>query len=222
MVKNPIGGIMNIETILTFSAVAWLAILSPGPAILLALRNGVAFGIRASAWSSLGNVTGIFVLSAAAMLGLGVLLKSSAFLFGAVKLLGAVYLFYVGLRHLFGRGSLVGGSTDQSDREEAPTPPALYREAFVLAATNPKPILFFTALFPQFINTDTPVLPQFLVLTAIFMVLSFLTLIGYAVVAGRTRVFLIDPRFVKWINRVVGGVFISFGAALLALRRPGT
>ena len=170
---------MNIETVLTFSAVAWLAILSPGPAILLALRNGVAFGLRAVTWSALGNVTGIFVLSAAAMLGLGLLLKSSALLFGAVKLLGALYLFYLGLRHLFGRSSVLSGSAEQSTDARTPTPFALYREAFFLAATNPKPILFFTALFPQFINANDPLLPQFFVLTGIFMVLSFVTLLGY-------------------------------------------
>jgi len=211
---------MNLETILAFSAVAGLAILSPGPAILLALRNSVAFGLRAVAWSSLGNVTGIFVLSAAAMLGLGVLLKSSALLFGAVKLLGALYLFYVGLRHLFGRSSVLSASVEQSASPRMPTPFALYREAFLLAATNPKPILFFTALFPQFIEPGAPLLPQFFVLTGIFMVLSFITLLGYASVAGRARFFLIKPRVSKWINRVVGSVFISFGAALLALRRP--
>lgn len=150
---------MNIETILTFSVVAWLAILSPGPAILLALRNGVAFGLRAVTWSSLGNVTGIFGLSAAAMLGLGVLPKSSALLFGTVKLLSALYLFYVGLRHLFGRSSVLSTPADQSAGARMPTPFALYREAFLLAATNPKPMLFFTALFPQFINANAPLLP---------------------------------------------------------------
>ena len=211
---------MNIETILAFSAVAWLAILSPGPAILLALRNGVSFGLRAVAWSALGNVTGVFMLSAAAMLGLGVLLKSSALLFGAVKLLGALYLFYVGLRHVFGRSSVLGASAEQAAGASTPTRSALYREALLLAVTNPKPILFFTALFPQFINANDPLLPQFFVLTGIFMVLSFITLLGYASVAGRARFFLLKPHVSKWINRVVGSVFISFGAALLALRRP--
>ena len=211
---------MNTETILTFSAVAWLAILSPGPAILLALRNGVAFGLRAVTWSALGNVTGVFMLSAAAMLGLGVLLKSSALLFGAVKLLGALYLFYVGLRHLFGRSSVLIASAETAAGAKTPTRFALYSEAVLLAATNPKPILFFTALFPQFINASAPLLPQFFVLTGIFMALSFATLLGYASVAGRARFFLLKPRVSKWINRLVGSIFISFGAALLALRRP--
>jgi threonine/homoserine/homoserine lactone efflux protein len=211
---------MNIETILTFTAVAGLAILSPGPAILLALRNGVAYGIRSVIWSSLGNVSGIFCLSAAAMLGLGVLLKSSAILFAIVKLLGALYLFYVGIRHLLGRASVMNQNESSSEVVDIPNPQRLYREGFLLATTNPKPILFFTALFPQFINTQQSLLPQFFALTGIFMGLSFATLIGYALIGARARTLLLRPRFAKWMNRVVGAVFVSFGAALLSLRRP--
>lgn len=213
---------MHIETIFAFTAVAGLVTLSPGPAVLLALRNGVAFGLRSVIWSTIGNVSGLFFLSAAAMLGLGVLLKSSAFLFGAVKLLGALYLFYIGLRHLFGRSVVLNIAVDSSSAESVPRLYTLYREAFLLAATNPKPILFLTALFPQFISAEAPLLPQFFILTGIYMGLSFFCLVGYALVAVRARTVLLKPAFAKWINRFVGTVFISFGAALLALRRPAT
>ncbi|WP_309376459.1 LysE family translocator [Rhodoferax sp.] len=211
---------MTVETILAFSIVAGLVTLSPGPAVLLALRNGMAHGLRGALWSTLGNVSGLFCLSAAAMLGLGVLLKSSALLFGAVKVLGAIYLFYIGLRHVFGHASALKPTVDTTSDTSAPKPLALYREAFLMAATNPKPILFLTALFPQFISAHAPLLPQFFVLTGIYMALSFVCLLGYAMVAVRARKVLLRPNFAKWVNRVVGSVFISFGAALLALRRP--
>jgi homoserine/homoserine lactone efflux protein len=213
---------MNLETIFTFTAVASLAIISPGPAILLALRNGVKLGMRAVIWSSLGNVSGIFCLSAAAILGLGILLNSSAILFGLVKVLGALYLFYLGVRHFFGRASALNSPDGQSSSPVVINPFRLYREAFFLAAINPKPILFFTALFPQFISTQAPLLPQFLLLTGIFMALSFITLVSYALIAIRARPLLLKPLFTKWINRVVGVAFISFGAALLSWRRPTT
>jgi homoserine/homoserine lactone efflux protein len=213
---------MNIETILAFSAIAGLSILSPGPAVLLALRNGVAFGMRAVVWSSLGNVAGLFVLSAAAMLGLGALLKSSALLFVAVKVLGALYLFYIGARHLLGRSSVLPASVEPSSGQRRTSSWALFREALLLAATNPKPILFFTALFPQFLDAQAPLLPQFLVLTGIFMALSFVTLLSYARTASHARLFLLKPHFATWVNRLVGAVFVAFGAALLVLRRPTT
>lgn len=211
---------MTIETLLTFSAVAGIAIVSPGPATLLAVRNGSAFGLRAAAWSSLGNVSGLFCVSATTLLGLGVLLKSSALLFAAVKTLGALYLFYLGLRQLLARSSASDAGVDTAPSTTAPAALRLYREAFLVATTNPKAILFFTALFPQFIDARTPLLGQFLVLTGIFMVISFSSLLAYAFVARRARHLFVQPLFARWGKRLVGAVFIAFGAALLTLRRP--
>ncbi|MBV8805023.1 MAG: LysE family transporter [Sinobacteraceae bacterium] len=91
---------MKASVVLAFAAVAWLSILTPGPAVFLALRNGAGGGVRAAIWSSLGNVSGIFLLSTAATLGLGALLMSAR-LFGFAKLLGADYLFYLGVRYVF-------------------------------------------------------------------------------------------------------------------------
>ena len=211
---------MTSETLLTFAAVAAIAILSPGPATLLALRNGSAYGLRAVVWSSLGNVSGLFCVSAATLLGLGVLLKSSALLFGAVKTLGALYLFYIGVRQLLAHRAAPNTGDDAAAAAAAPAAHHLYREAFLIATTNPKAILFFTALFPQFIDSEAPLLAQFLVLTGIFMSISFASLLSYAFLARRARGVLSNPIFARWGNRVVGTVFIAFGAALLTLRRP--
>ena len=209
---------MQAHTLVAFTAVAAVAILSPGPATLLALRNSMAWGPRTAIWSTLGNVCGLFCLSAAAMLGLGVLLQSSALLFGVVKLLGAGYLFYVGVRQLAGRGvSLAPADTEAAAARPAPL--RLFGEALLTAGTNPKPILFFTALFPQFLDAHAPLLPQFLVLTGLFMALSFTSLVTYALLASRARALLARPRFTLWLNRGVGAVFVGFGAALLTLRR---
>jgi homoserine/homoserine lactone efflux protein len=218
--NGPCAAIMKIETILTFTIVAWLSILTPGPAVLLALRNGASRGLRSVLWSSLGNVTGIFCLSLASMLGLGAVLKSSAIVFGAVKVLGALYLFYLGIRHLFGRNSALKVPLGRPQNRESATACGLFGEAFLLAATNPKPILFFTALFPQFIHPQAPLLPQFLVLTGIFMSLSFATLVCYALIASRAGPLLVRPHFAAWVNRAVGSVLIAFGAAMLSLHRP--
>jgi len=87
------------------------------------------------------------------------------------------------------------------------------------ASTNPKPILFFTALFPQFLDARAPLLPQFLVLTGLFMALSFASLATYSLLASRARALLARPRFSLWLNRGVGAIFVGFGAALLTLRR---
>ncbi|WP_158683245.1 LysE family translocator, partial [Pseudomonas gingeri] len=91
---------MDAHSLLAFTLVAAVAIASPGPATLMAMNNSVAYGPRSTVWSSLGNASGLFCLSAAAMLGLGALLASSEWLFNMVKIAGAGYLFYLGAKQL--------------------------------------------------------------------------------------------------------------------------
>jgi threonine/homoserine/homoserine lactone efflux protein len=210
---------MEIHTMLTFTAVAALAIATPGPAVLLTVRNGASMGVQSVAWSALGNICGVFCLSVAAILGLGVMLSTSALLFGVVKLIGALYLFYVGLRHLFGRVAVMGDE-ENSAIICKPDRARLYREAFLTAATNPKAVLFFTALFPQSLDVQSALMPQFFILTGIFMALSYGIHITYALLASRAGKALRKPGFAKIMNRLVGAVFVSFGTLLLTLRRP--
>ncbi len=210
---------MNLQTLITFAAVATLAILSPGPAVLLSLRNGATLGARSVLWSAFGNISGVFCLSIAAILGLGVVLRSSVFLFGVVKIAGAAYLIYVGVRHLRGHATFMPTQTGNAADPGAPSSHHLYREGFLIAATNPKAVLFFTALFPQFIDARAPILPQFLLLTGLFMAISYVTHLGYALLASRSRGMLLGPFFATWLNRIVGVAFVGFGAILLALRR---
>lgn len=207
---------MDPQTLLAFVLVAALNIMSPGPAVLLAMRNGANGGWRAVLPSTLGNITGLFLLSAAAMLGLGVLLQASAMAFAIVKVAGACYLIYLGLRHLAGRVQLAPPEPDAA----APRSTArLYGEALLVAGLNPKPILFFSAFFPQFLDTARSLLPQFFVLTGLFMAISCASLLLYGGLARQARGLLRRPSVVLWLNRAIGAAFVSFGVALLRLRR---
>ena len=211
---------MNIEVILAFVAVGMVSVLSPGPAVALALRNGASHGLRAAVWSSAGNVFGLFLLSTAAMAGIGALLMSSALAFGVAKVLGAAYLIWLGIRQWRLGVSVMPGAVAQASVQ--PRGRALMREGFLVALTNPKAILFFSALFPQFLDRSAPLMPQFLILTTLFMLLSFAALNGYAATAARTRGLITHPRVARWAGRLFGGVFVGFGVAMLALRRPAT
>lgn len=213
---------MELHTLLAFSVVAALAILSPGPAVLLSLRNGTSLGARAVAWSALGNISGVCCLSIAAMLGLGIVLTSSVILFNAVKIAGAAYLIYIGIRHLLGRNVLIPADTDNQIDADPRSPHALYCEGFLIAVTNPKAVLFFTALFPQFINAKAAIFPQFLILTAVFMAISYTLHLGYALMASRAKALLSKPLFATWFNRSIGAAFIVFGSMLLSLKRQSS
>lgn len=213
---------MELHTLLAFSIVATLAILSPGPAVLLSLRNGTSLGARAVAWSALGNISGVCCLSIAAILGLGVVLTSSVILFNAVKIAGAAYLIYIGIRHLLGRNVLIPAETGDPINTTPRSPHALYREGFLIAATNPKAVLFFTALFPQFINAKAAIFPQFFILTVVFMAISYALHLIYALMAARAKTLLSKPFFATWLNRSIGAAFVAFGSMLLSLKRQSS
>lgn len=210
---------MDSHSILTFTLVAAIAIASPGPATLMAINNSLAHGKRSAIWSSLGNASGLFCLSSAAMLGLGALLASSEWLFNAVKFIGAGYLFYLGIKQLFKKGPMLPDGIQDDLKESRPTRSKLYKAAFLTAVTNPKATMFFTALFPQFIDQSAALLPQFLILTSIFMALSVSSLSLYAALASRAKGVLTRPALSRWVSRVVGSTFIGFGAAILTMRR---
>lgn len=210
---------MDIHSILTYSLVAGIAIASPGPATLMALNNSLTYGAKSTLWSSLGNVSGLFCISAAAMLGLGALILSSEWIFSAVKILGAGYLFYLGAKNLLKTNPTLSDNPQVPMRVSSPSPMKLFKSAFLTAVTNPKAVLFFTALFPQFIDRHSTLVPQFLVLTLIFMTLSALSLTLYALLASQTKGLLARPGFSKWVNRVIGSTFIFFGTMLLTMRR---
>ena len=212
---------MDVHSILAFTLVGGIAIASPGPATLMALNNSITYGPRSTLWSSLGNASGLFCLSAAAMLGLGALLASSEWMFNAVKIAGAGYLFYLGAKQLLKKSPVLAGEAQGQPTRNRPSRRKLYKSAFLTAATNPKATMFFTALFPQFIDQSAALLPQFLILTTIFMALSLTSLSLYAALASRAKGLLIRPVFSKWLNRVVGSTFIGFGAAVLSMRRQG-
>ncbi|PWF55021.1 LysE family translocator [Massilia glaciei] len=210
---------MPSHTLLAFAAISALSIMTPGPAVLLTLRNGATHGAKSVLRSAAGNIAGMFMLSAAAMLGLGALMNSSALLFGAVKLIGALYLFYIGLRALFARVPPAQDGAPESAVGAAPTSRQLFAEAILTATTNPKALLYFTALFPQFVDAKAALLPQFFTLTGIFMVLAYAIHMAYAALASRARRWLIQPRVAVWMKRVFGAVFITFGTLLLTVRR---
>lgn len=210
---------MSAQTLWAYALVAWLAAATPGPAVLLALRNGATHGFRAGLCSSLGNQVGLVTLAGASILGLGVILHTSAWLFGLVKLVGAGYLIWLGWRLLRTREGLNLGAAC------GPTATAfdgwrMLRLGVWVSLTNPKAILFFGALFPQFVRTDQALAPQFLTLMTISVAASMSCLLSYVWMAHRARRWLTRPAAMVWVNRVTGGVFVLLGLTLAGLRRP--
>ena len=207
---------MEFSTWLLFLSIALVAIISPGPAVLLSVTNSLTHGFTKSVFSSLGNITGIFVVSSSAALGLGAVLQTSILLFTTLKIFGAIYLIYLGIRQWRSKHNIFEQSIETSHYDQG------IRKSFVqgllVAISNPKAILFFTALFPQFIDLSKPIFVQFIILTTTFMLFSFLILLCYALSARSAKSWFVKGDRAIWLNRVSGTIFIAFGLGILRLK----
>ncbi|MEJ2800689.1 LysE family translocator [Comamonadaceae bacterium PP-2] len=208
---------MDFSSWLAFVAVALLVTFSPGPAVVMVISNAVSHGPGRAMIGSLGNALGLIAVAAAATAGLGVVLAASATAFLAVKLLGAAYLIYLGIRQWRSRAPSLGHAPAPGGH--APTQAwRLFAHGVWVALTNPKTILFFSALFPQFVHTDHPVLPQLLVLIPTFAACALLSHAFYALLARGLRTQLTHASRIRLVNRIFGGTFVALGIGLLGLR----
>lgn len=211
---------MEFSTWLLYSGIALVAVISPGPAVLLSVTNSIANGFTKSVCSSLGNITGIFIVSGAAVLGLGAVLQASTLLFATLKTIGAIYLIYLGIRQWNSKRNIFEKSIapDKDNQQKRKS----FVQGILVAISNPKAILFFTALFPQFIDLTKPVVFQFIILTTTFMLYSFIILVIYAMGAQSAKIWFTKGDRAIWFNRVSGTIFIAFGLGILRLRNKAT
>ena len=208
---------MDLSTWLLVLTFALVTALTPGPGVLLAVSNAVEGGIRAAMLCSLGNAIGLFFVSGATMIGLGALLKSSAILFAVLKILGAGYLVHLGIRQWRSQISVFVQSTPTA-REQRSSNTQLILQGLLLAPTNPKSILFFAALLPQFINLDRPILTQFLIVTTTFATSTIVSHMMYGFLAHHAKCWFSTHRRAMIFNRVSGGAFMLLGANMFRLK----
>ena len=185
--------------------------LSPGPAVLLAMSNAAAWGCRASVFSTLGNVAGLVALAIAALVGIGGVLLASSLAYAILQTAGAAYLVYLGAR----KWRMAAAPLAAASRESMPSSANLFIQGMLVALSNPKAILFFLALLPQFILASRPLLPQFAALTAVLSAFSFTALMGYAMLARAGRKFARRSTCLAMANRVVAVIFMALGAAMM-------
>lgn len=207
----------DVNILIGFAAAALVVLVTPGPGVLYVVARSLSQGQRAGLVSVLGLSSGALVHVAAATLGLSAILLASAAAFTIVKLLGACYLIYLGIRTLLAPRSVTS--------VDATPPRSLYRlfiDGFVVSVLNPKIAVFFLAFLPQFVQPGgAPVERQVLFLGLIYVGLALVTDSAYALLAGRLR---------HWMRgRIVGGrapqyasgaVYLSLGVSTALVERP--
>lgn len=206
---------MPIELWLAFAAASTALLAVPGPTVMVVVSYALGQG-RATGWVTVPGVTlGDFTAMTVSLLGAGAVLAASATLFTALKLAGAAYLVWLGIRlwRADPAPEILAG------RARAKSGGAMFWNAYVVTALNPKSIVFFIAFLPQFVTAGEPLLPQFAILEATFLALAALNVALWAVLAGSLRARFRRPATLRLVNRIGGGVLIGAGLMTAAARR---
>jgi len=207
---------MPLELWLAYIATSAVVLAIPGPTILLVLSYSIAHGRKSTFPVVAGVALGDSVAITLSLIGLGTLLAASAFWFTIIKWMGGLYLIYLGLRLLREAGKPM---QLQASQEQQASPRKLFSNAFIVTALNPKSIVFFIALLPQFISPAYPAIPQLWILGISFVVLATIGATSYALFASSIRRFLASPRAQKAYSYIGGSLLCGAGAWALTARR---
>ncbi len=204
---------MDLQNYLNYVVIAFFTITSPGAAILLAINTAMSQGIKVLFVQTVGNILGLFVLSCIAILGVGAVLKSSTLFYTVFKVVGAVYLIYLGVLQILNKHTKLNLSKEQKRRKISFQ--KAFKRGFLIAVTNPKPILFFGAVFPLFIEKDGNVVLQFFIMTLTFMTISFFSLMFYGYISKSAKAWFFDERKLRFFYKISGGLFVAMGIGLV-------
>lgn len=202
---------MQFETWLAFCSIAFLAAAIPGPAILLVSTHSLQYGFWRSLITAAGNVSGLFTMSACSILGLSALVAYSATAFTLIKVVGAFYLLYLGIK-LWRSG--VKLNDIEAGNKTSFSAWRLYTQGLLISLTNPKAIIFTSALFPQFIQVNQPLLVQFSLLVVTLMSCSLICLACYSLLSQKLKFGSKGYVSGSLLGKIFGSTFITAGGAL--------
>jgi len=209
---------MSFEHVFIFAVTVFVVSIIPGPSMLLALSHGMYYGSRKSLASALGNVSVTFIQSVISVVGLGAVLLASETAFQVIKWGGAAYLLYMGISILISAKSSPL-SVNRDTKQQSTSLFKMFRQSALVTASNPKAIIFFTAVFPQFIEQEGAFLIQSVILTMVCSAVAFTCFMIY-VIGGQKLISLLSKSDVsKYFQRTIGGTFIGSGVALALSHR---
>ncbi|UNB55357.1 LysE family transporter [Mycolicibacterium sp. YH-1] len=210
---------MAWEIWLAFIGAAVLIAVSPGAGAIQSMATGLTHGVRRGYWSILGLEIGLMLQLLLVALGLGALVTSSIVAFNVVKWIGVAYLIYLAVRQwrtaTRDLREQVGAATEGSRA-------ALVLRGFLVNATNPKGLVFFLAVLPQFVVPTAPLMPQYLAIGVTMVAVDVVVMGLYTGLAVRLLHWLHTPRQQTIVNRVFSGLFATAAVVLSLVRRGAT
>ena len=212
---------MTLMDAVLFAPIAALIALGPGPNNFCALNNGINYGVRAAMLATFGRLVSYAIFLFISAIGLGAMLLASEQAFTAIKWAGALYLVYLGIK-TWRSTEFSGLEPDHATLENAAPRKApilrLMRNEFLVGISNPKAILLFAAIFPQFIRPDQPTAEQFLYLGSTYLLMElFVGCLAYSLFGQQIRRVVRSAKGVSRLNKTTGTFFIGAGGALIGV-----
>jgi len=198
-----------MENYILFIVIASATIASPGPGVVLTITNSIKDGFSGAIFGIIGVASAMLLIAIISATSLSAILSTSALAFTILKYIGSVYLIYLGIKMWRSSSNL-----DVSNNRIAKSHKKKFIEGFLITLLNPKPIFFFMALFPQFINPSEAYLFQFISLAVSFSVLVIIIHSSYAFFAKSARSKLSTPKGSRILNKASGVFYMIFGAGL--------
>jgi len=208
---------MDLSLWLTYLLATIILSVTPGPGVFSSLSSGLNHGFRMGVWNGVGMQAANGVLIAIVSLGLGALLLASETLFTVIKWIGVAYLVYLGITTW--RAPVKAFERQGDDAHSARD---VFLKGFLVNITNPKGIIFYVAILPQFIDVDRPQALQYATLAATTLLVDLVIMAGYTALAAKVLRVMRDPARLRWVNRTLGGAFVAAGVALATFRRAMT
>ncbi len=209
---------MNSALFLTYVGTVAVLALTPGPSMMLGSAHGMRYGPRGTLPTIAGDLSANSLQMVTAGLGLGAVIVRSETLFLTIKWAGVAYLAWMGINHLRNANTDLEASSDEVDK----TPRLRFLQGFVTSASNPKAVVFFAALFPQFIDPGSNLAWQLVILGVVYLAIDGSALILYAATAGRLSAWLAKKGRVRTQRRITGSVLLGAAAILSLKGSPAT
>jgi len=206
---------VELSVWLTYFIATLILCISPGPGVFSSISAGLHHGFRLGIWNGVGMQAASLIVVIVVAFGLGAVLLASETLFTAVKWCGVIYLLYLGI--VTWRAPAKAFEEDRDDHET--TPRGVFMRGFWVNITNPKGIIFFAAVLPQFIDVTRPQAPQYAIFAVTTFAVDLVVMVIYTALAARVLRLMRDPAKLRWVNRTLGGAFIAAGIALASFRK---
>ncbi|MBL3646368.1 LysE family transporter [Bacillus vallismortis] len=203
-----------MHSILTYIPIAAMMVIIPGADTMLVMKNTLRYGAKAGRYNILGLATGLSFWTVIAILGLSVVIAKSVFLFTTIKYLGAAYLIYLGIKSFFAK-SMFSFDETQSQASKENSPKRYYKTSFMQGSLsnilNPKTVLVYVTIMPQFINLKGNINQQLIILASILTLLAVLWFLFLVYMIDFAKKWMKNSKFQKAFQKITGIILVGFG-----------